>query len=63
MIPKPSQEVMQGMEHKQTQSDEKKAYEAPAILSREPLEAIAADCLGSGGKSNSGACPSGPINS
>lgn len=54
---------MQGMEHKQTQTDEKKTYEAPAILSREPLEAIAADCLASGGKTNSGACPSGPINS
>jgi len=40
----------------------KRPYEAPRILSREPLEAIAATCSGPG-KSNPGLCPTGPINS
>jgi hypothetical protein len=42
----------------------KKAYEAPRILSREPLEAVAAVCSPSPpAKANPGACPSGPISS
>ena len=42
----------------------KKAYEAPRILSREPLEAVAAVCAPSPpAKANPGACPSGPISS
>jgi hypothetical protein len=40
----------------------KQPYEAPRILSREPLEAIAATCSGPG-KANPGLCPTGPINS
>ena len=43
----------------QPSSDRKKPYEAPKILCREPLEAIAGFC----GKSDVGSCSSGPINS
>ena len=39
-------------------------YSAPRILSREPLEAVAAVCAPSPpAKSNPGLCPSGPISS
>jgi len=42
----------------------RKPYEAPRILSREPLEAVAAVCSPSPpAKANPGACPSGPISS
>jgi hypothetical protein len=40
----------------------KKPYDPPRILSREPLEAVAAVCS-TPGKANPGACPSGPIQS
>jgi hypothetical protein len=42
----------------------KRRYERPRILSREPLEAVAAVCAPSPpAKSNPGVCPSGPISS
>jgi hypothetical protein len=41
----------------------RRAYERPRILSREPLEAVAAVCSPPLGKSNPGLCPSGPISS
>jgi len=42
----------------------KKPHEAPRILSREPLEAVAAVCSPAPpAKANPGACPSGPISS
>lgn len=45
-------------------ADRKKAYEAPRVLSREPLEAVAALCSPSPpAKANPGLCPSGPISS
>jgi len=41
-----------------------KPYERPRILSREPLEAVAAVCAPAPpAKSNPGLCPSGPISS
>ena len=40
----------------------KKPYEPPRIVSREPLEAVAAVCSPPG-KANPGACPTGPISS
>ena len=40
----------------------KKPYDPPRILSREPLEAVAAVCSPPG-KANPGLCPSGPISS
>lgn len=40
----------------------KRPYEPPRILSREPLEAVAAVCSPAPpAKGNPGACPSGPI--
>lgn len=40
----------------------RKPYEPPRILSREPLEALAAVCAPAPpAKANPGACPSGPI--
>lgn len=40
----------------------KRPYERPRILSREPLEAVAAVCAPSPpAKANPGSCPSGPI--
>ncbi len=43
-------------------SGPKRPYEPPRILSREPLEAVAAVCSPSPpAKGNPGACPSGPI--
>jgi hypothetical protein len=42
----------------------RKAYSAPRILSREPLEAMAAICRPTPpSKANAGACPIGPVNS
>ena len=42
----------------------RKRYEPPRILSREPLEAMAALCSPRGiAKGNPGLCPRGPINS
>ena len=42
----------------------RRRYERPRILSREPLEAVAAVCAPSPpAKSNPGVCPSGPISS
>ena len=41
-----------------------KRYERPRILSREPLEAVAAVCAPSPpAKGNPGLCPTGPISS
>ncbi len=43
---------------------EKRSYDAPRILSREPLEAVAAVCSPAPpSKANPGACPIGPISS
>lgn len=43
-------------------SEPKRPYEPPRILSREPLEAVAAVCAPSPpAKGNPGLCPSGPI--
>lgn len=42
---------------------EKRPYEPPRILSREPLEAVAAICRGGTSKSNTIACPRGPVSS
>jgi hypothetical protein len=40
----------------------KRPYERPRILSREPLEAVAAVCAPAPpAKGNPGACPQGPI--
>lgn len=42
----------------------RKPYTPPRILSREPLEAMAAVCRPAPpSKANAGACPRGPINS
>ena len=52
--------------HKPTdvRSAGRKIYERPRILSREPLEAVAAVCAPAPpAKSNPGVCPSGPISS
>jgi hypothetical protein len=42
----------------------RKPYEPPRIVSREPLEVMAALCVPKGiAKVNPGLCPQGPINS
>jgi hypothetical protein len=42
----------------------RKPYSPPKIVSREPLEAMAAVCSPKGiAKNNPGICPKGPINS
>jgi hypothetical protein len=42
----------------------RRRYERPRILSREPLEAVAAVCAPAPpAKANPGMCPSGPISS
>ena len=42
----------------------KKPYVPPAVIYREPLEAVAAVCAPAPpAKGNPGACPSGPISS
>lgn len=40
---------------------EKRPYEPPRILSREPLEAVAAICRGGTSKVNAIQCPRGPL--
>jgi hypothetical protein len=46
------------------QAVERKPYSPPRILSREPLEAMAAICRPTPpAKANVGACPRGPVNS
>ena len=46
------------------QKKSRKPYEPPRIVSREPLEAMAAVCSPRPpAKSNAGFCPRGPINS
>jgi len=42
---------------------ERKPYERPRILLREPLEGVAAVCGASPAKSNPSLCPQGPISS
>ncbi len=42
---------------------EKKRYEKPRILTREPLEAVAAVCSGGTSKGSPVTCPFGPISS
>jgi hypothetical protein len=41
----------------------RRPYEAPRILHREPLEAMAAVCTPPPAKNSFGMCPSGPISS
>ena len=42
----------------------RKPYSPPRVLSREPLEAMAAVCRPTPpAKANAGACPMGPVNS
>ena len=41
----------------------KRPYEAPRVLSREPLEAVAAVCTPAPAKSNPTLCPQCPISS
>ena len=57
--------MVEGKAHDATPATEgKKPYEAPRVLSREPLEAVAAVCSPAPpAKANPGACPSGPISS
>jgi hypothetical protein len=55
-------------EHQFPQENEeavtRKPYSPPRILSREPLEAMAAVCRPTPpAKANAAACPSGPVNS
>ncbi len=38
-------------------------YEAPRIIHREPLEAVATACTAATAKGNPADCPTGPINS
>ena len=40
-----------------------KVYEAPRIIHREPLEAVATACTSETAKGDPAACPTGPINS
>jgi hypothetical protein len=48
----------------ETPGDRRRPYRAPRILSREPLESVAAVCAPAPpAKGNPGACPSGPISS
>jgi hypothetical protein len=44
-------------------SEGRRPYSAPRILSREPLESVAAVCAPAPAKSNPGVCPQGPISS
>jgi hypothetical protein len=51
-------------EHDEPPRPARKRYEAPRILSREPLEVMAGLCVPKGiAKVNPGLCPQGPINS
>ncbi len=48
----------------QTDSQEREPYDAPKIVYREPLEAVATTCLPAPpSKGSPGACPIGPISS
>lgn len=53
------------MDRKKTSSPdeavEKKAYEPPRIVYREPLEAVATACVPPGGKADAVNCSTGPI--
>ncbi len=56
------------MEHKNTSSQadpgEREPYEAPKVVYREPLEAVATTCVPAPpSKGSPGACPIGPISS
>jgi hypothetical protein len=42
---------------------EREAYEAPRIVYREPLEAVATACTAGTSKGNPAACPIGPVSS
>lgn len=42
---------------------DKRAWERPRILSREPLEGVAVVCIGGTAKSDVFVCPGGPITS
>lgn len=44
-------------------TNERKAYEPPRIVYREPLEAVATACGGPPAKGDPGSCPIGPISS
>lgn len=44
-----------------SEAERTRSYEAPRILSREPLEGVAAVC--NPGKGNPTQCPTGPISS
>jgi hypothetical protein len=47
-----------------SEESERKPYEPPRIIYREPLEAVAAACTPEGSaKGNPGACPIGPVSS
>lgn len=50
--------------NEEAKSARRKPYSPPRILSREPLEAMAATCSPRPpAKTNAGLCPRGPINS
>ncbi|HEX9982953.1 MAG TPA: hypothetical protein VGF69_06805 [Thermoanaerobaculia bacterium] len=52
------------MNNEPRETRRKKRYEAPKIVSREPLEVMAAVCAPRPpAKSNAGLCPQGPISS
>lgn len=48
---------------KASEANERKAYEPPRIVYREPLEAVATACGASPAKGDPGSCPLGPISS
>lgn len=45
------------------EAEGRKAYEAPRIVYREPLEAVATACTATTSKGSPAACPVGPISS
>ena len=48
---------------KADEQSERKAYEKPQIVYREPLEAVATACGAPPAKGDPGSCPIGPISS
>ncbi|MCA9603108.1 MAG: hypothetical protein R3A78_00010 [Polyangiales bacterium] len=50
-------------EQKNQPKERRKRYEAPRILVREPLEAVATVCNTGMAKADPGSCPEGPISS
>jgi hypothetical protein len=59
-----SQEITSGNEKATSRQPMKRRYERPRILSRQPLEAVAAVCAPAPpAKANPVVCPSGPISS